>query len=366
MINFGIVELYCGASGKKGFYNNQEVGLARAMKKLGYSCYIFYPRKNTRNISEELVEENITIVYCPAKTIGAHSRYDWNILKKYQIQLAQIGSDNQIFSPNVLKFCDKNNIPCYNYIGTVETDSTNKIKKSILRLLYNRNIVQYRSHMNFAKTVHVQKELFSLGVKRVGLIPVGLDTSIIPNINGTIDDIKKKCGISSNNRILLYVGRIDTYKHPEKMLKVISDLPNYYGIVIGDGLLSEAFEKLINDLNIESRLTWIKKLPNQEVQKYYYIADYFLNFNEKEIFGMSILEAMYQGCNVIALHAPGPDSIIIDQVTGFLVGNLDTMEDIINNDRKLDSQEIKKHIKDNFTWDYSATQIDNWFKGKET
>ena len=36
MKKFGIVELYCGNSGKRGFYNNQEIGLSKAMKKKGY------------------------------------------------------------------------------------------------------------------------------------------------------------------------------------------------------------------------------------------------------------------------------------------------------------------------------------------
>ena len=51
----------------------------------------------------------------------------------------------------------------------------------------------------------------------------------------------------------------------------------------------------------------IAALPNEQVQPYYHAADAFLNFNDHEIFGMSILEALYAGCPVIARHAPGPD-----------------------------------------------------------
>ena len=59
MIRFGIAELYCGASGKTGYYNSQEIGLARAMKKLGYRCYIFYPAPDAAAVTEEDVEEHI-------------------------------------------------------------------------------------------------------------------------------------------------------------------------------------------------------------------------------------------------------------------------------------------------------------------
>ena len=82
-MRIGIVELYYGESGKKGFYNNQELGIAKAFKMKGYEIIVFYPQNDIDNIIEELVEDRIKIVYVPATTIGNHSKYDWNILKKY-------------------------------------------------------------------------------------------------------------------------------------------------------------------------------------------------------------------------------------------------------------------------------------------
>ena len=42
-MRIGIVELYYGESGKKGFYNNQELGVAKAFKAKGYEIIVFYP-----------------------------------------------------------------------------------------------------------------------------------------------------------------------------------------------------------------------------------------------------------------------------------------------------------------------------------
>lgn len=361
-MNFGIVELYCGSSGKKGFYNSQEIGLARAMKKLGYTSFIFYPERDGESITEEPVEEDITIIRCPAKTFGVHSKYDWSVLNKYRINAVQVGSDNQIYAPSLIKYCDKHKIPVYSLIGTVGTDSTNIVKKVLMGVLYKRNLAAYRSHMNYAKTNTVRSRLNSLGIDRVGLAPVGLDVSIIPEICGTVDEIREESNLPKDKKILLYVGRIDAYKKPEKMLAVLSDMPAYYGIIIGDGALSEEFEKNIHDMGLNGRLKWIKKLPNDEVQKYYYAADYFLNFNSQEIFGMSILEAMYQGCTVIAVHAPGPDSIIADQQTGFLVNEYSEMEEIIRNNKFINRETARNHILKNFIWDNSAKQFDDWIR----
>ena len=47
-------------------------------------------------------------------------------------------------------------------------------------------------------------------------------------------------------------------------------------------------------------------------------ATLFVNLNENEIFGMSLLEAMYAGCPPVARHAPGPDLIIENGISGYL------------------------------------------------
>ena len=43
MRTIAIPQLYCGASGQKGAYNRQEVGLARAFAALGCRAVVLYP-----------------------------------------------------------------------------------------------------------------------------------------------------------------------------------------------------------------------------------------------------------------------------------------------------------------------------------
>ena len=98
-MRFAITVLYCGASGQKGFYNSQELGLARAMKLLGYEPVVFYPDKDLKQPQEETTSDGIPVVRVPAKSLGVHGWYDWNILLKYGVKAVQIGSDNQLFAP---------------------------------------------------------------------------------------------------------------------------------------------------------------------------------------------------------------------------------------------------------------------------
>lgn len=139
---------------------------------------------------------------------------------------------------------------------------------------------------------------------------------------------------------------------------------NFHGIMIGNGEKSDFIDKKIDELKLTRRILRIKGIPNREIHKYYKMADYFVNFNDHEIFGMSILEAMYQGCNVIAFHAPGPNTII-DENSGFLTNSLEDMLRIINARLKKEEGKPRDRIVKNFTWDVSAKIIDNWIREEE-
>lgn len=357
MKNFGIARLYQGESGKIGYYNSQEIGLSRAMKKLGYCCYIFYPSKELTQLKEEQVEKNITIIYCPSKSIGVHGHYNWNIISKYNIDLLEIESDNQLFAPNLIKYCSKNNIQFFNYIGTIESDSNNALKRTFLSFFVKNNIKYYKKTKCFAKTNEVKKGLLKKGVNDVEILHVGLDLSIIPNDI----DIKKTINeyyIPSNKKKILFVGRMEEYKKPLLFLQLLKNLgEDYFGIMVGTGSLDEKVEQEIKNSNIVNVLK-INKVKNIDIHGFYKIADYFVNLNEIEIFGMSMLEAMYQGCNVIAIRSPGACEIIRDQETGYLSNSVKEIEEIIINNNKLNVKTIKDNVINNFTWDIVANKVD--------
>ena len=360
----GIVELYSGASGKKGFYNSQEIGMARAMKSNGYQVYIFYPDSEKKIISDELIEENIYIVYVPAKTIGIHSFYDWNVFLKYNLDVVQIGADNQIFAPSCIKFCLTHNILTYLYIGTVESDSRNFFKQSILKLLMTRNIKTYKRCKCFVKTKYVQEQLFSCGVRNVEIAEVGLDTSIIPTVNGDKNTLRDFLNLPKDKIILLFIGRLESYKRPFDVLHLLRHLTDdVIFVMIGAGSLENQLDDTIRKRRLIDRVIRISSVSNQEIHKYYVAADFFVNFNDHEIFGMSILEAMYHGCTVIAREAPGPCTIIQNKY-GYLVQNLAEMKEIVSSNKVIDSYMIKEHVNKSFTWRHSGELIDRWIKSK--
>lgn len=356
--NFAILELYCGDSGKIGFYNSQELGICKAMRKRGYNCFVFYPDAGISERVED-VRDDIRIIRCPAKKIGVHGFYDLNVLKQYKIDYVQIDSDNQLYAPNVIRYCLKNGIPFYNYMGTIASDSDNGLKKIVSEFLMKRNIRMYQRSKCFVKTKDVLRSVESAGITNASIVHVGLDFSLIPEISEGQTAIRKSLSLPEDKKILLFVGRMDPYKRPMQMIEVMTKLDDsFFGVMIGTGSLNSEVDEAI-EKELHGRAIRIDRIENKRIHQFYKAADYFLNFNEKEIFGMSMLEAMYQGCNVVAISSPGAREII-DEESGFVTEDLGGMLKIIEKDYKKDSKTIKERILKDFSWDHSVSYFDSY------
>lgn len=79
-MNWAILELYCGESGKLGYYNSQELGLARALASKNVNVTIVYPDKKEKVQQQVETEEQICVLKVPYKTIGVHAFYNLDFL----------------------------------------------------------------------------------------------------------------------------------------------------------------------------------------------------------------------------------------------------------------------------------------------
>lgn len=359
-MKIAILRLYCGESGKSGFYNSQEIGLAKAYEGLGHDVFVIFPDKRLKRNNLQKKCGNITIIYISAKSLGVHAFFNLNILQKLQINLVQIGADNQLFAPWVMRYCKRYKIDFYNYVGTLKSDTEDCLKKSLTNFLALQNIYMYKKSKTFVKTEYVRKELENRGVENSVVIPVGLDFEIIPYITESREQIRKTLLLPVEKRILLFVGRLEVYKHPEDAIQLIMQLDkNYILVMIGNGAQYAKIQDMIERWHLKERVRQIPDIPNSAIHQYYRASDCLINLNKKEIFGMSILEAVCQGCPVIARHAPGPDTIIQEGITGYLCNNLEEMKErIINLDMSI-SEEARLQVRENFSWNNAAQIILN-------
>lgn len=358
-----ILKLYCGESVKTKYYNSQEIGLARALASKGEDVIIVDPKPEARKERFEKFENKIQILEIPCKTFGVHSFYHLDFILEQQINIVHLNSDNQLFAPSVIKFCQRNHIIFYNYIGTLYSDTKNIYKKFLMDMISRRNILYFKKSPVVAKTLAVRQQLEDLGVTKAQHIPVGLDTTQIIKDNRSKNDIRRSLKLPVNKTILLFVGRLENYKRPLASLEILKALgETYHLVIIGNGSLAEELKDKIHQ-EFRNSVSYFPAVPNSSMYQYYKACDWYINLNTHEIFGMSILEAMYQGCPVAARRAPGPEEMIEDKTSGYLCDSDQEMITIIKAAAANNmGQSAKKRIISLFTWEQSAEQLLNFAK----
>lgn len=355
-MKIGILRLYCGKSGTAGYYNIQEIGIAKEYARNGHTVDIFLLNNSLRDIEKMSIAERITLVSLPCKRIGNHGIFDLSVLKRRYIQLLQINGDNQLYLSRVLNYCKKNSIASYCYMGVLKSDNSNKFKRLIMDGITEFNFHSLVNTTIFVKTPTVLMQLNRKGLDGI-LAPVGLDSSIIPNIP-TNDNLRDELGYTRSEKILLFVGRMEAYKSPLSAIDVITRLPQDYNLLmIGSGGMTNAVKKAVSENKLEERVRVIERIPNAEIHRYYRMCNALLNFNKHEIFGMSILEAMYQECAVIAMHAPGPDYIIENGINGWVVENIEEMVKRIEQVTPEMGEKAKKRVEEYFNWSRMFEQV---------
>lgn len=362
-MRIGLMVISIGAFGEKGFYNLQEVGLAKALDKLCEEVKVFKLISEKQQYKVEKIEEteHATITYIPSKALGTNGVPNLKMLDS-TLDMYICFSDTQIMFPRFYKWAMKNKIIVLPYVGVVKSHSTNFLMASLINLMFLRSMKIYKKCACLAKTPSVQTYLKEKGVENVNLIPVGLDLSLTKKRYGEVssEELKQKYGYRAPHRILLFIGRLIEEKQPLKMIEIFYELSkqddSYRLLMIGTGELKGAVEDKINDYKLTDKIQMMDRIPNKDIWELYCLADAFVNLNRQEIFGMAILEAMYYGCKVVAYEAPGPNLIIENKVSGYLVHNDSEAIEAISLGH-IEKEKAVKRVCECFTWESTAKKI---------
>lgn len=346
-----------------GSYNVQELGLAKAFEELGHQTIIVYwlNSHDKRCFSEEKINSNITKIYLPYRfRLVHHVIVDFNLLKPYKLDLIHLQSDNLFYVPQAIDYCIKNKIPHYCYVGTITSSNSNPIMRRIVNFISQRNIRAFKRTLVFAKTPSMAKILQNKGLQNIQYAPVGLDLTTIKQTKLSKLELKLKLNIPIGKKIIICVCALRHDKYPFCIFELAKKLNSEYHIIfIGNGPLKDEFIKKQQEEQQYKIINYIEQIPNKDIHLYYQIADYVVNFNPNEIFGMAILEAMYQDCTVIAIEAPGPKCIIENKKSGFLAQSVDEMSNIIKSGIKI--QNARQRILSSFTWKGTANTFLSYF-----
>ena len=161
-------------------------------------------------------------------------------------------------------------------------------------------------------------KLRAIGVRRVGVAPLGVDIDEF-SLGLRDDTLRASVGVTGDQPLLIYVGRLDREKRAETVVEAFRLLPPALGVrlvLIGAGPLREQFAAVpgvtcpgfIRDRALIAR--WLAS------------ADVYVSGMADETFGISVIEAQASGLPVVGVAA----GAMIDRVPEGL-GRLGPVDD---------------------------------------
>jgi alpha-1,6-mannosyltransferase len=202
-------------------------------------------------------------------------------------------------------------------------------------------------------------KLRSLGVAPVEVVPLGVELGEFGPERRDLR-LRAKLGLTDEQPLLIYVGRLDGEKKPDVVVEAFRRLPDALGaklVLLGEGPL-KAEIAAIGDKRIVMP-GYVKGRP--ELARWLATADVYVSAMADETFGVSIVEAQASGLPVVGVAA----GAMIDRVTdatGRLgpVGDPSVMAANILKVWNSDRAEIREAARANalqFSWDSSMEAL---------
>ena len=323
-MNIGILNTIMYTSGKTGYYHSQETGLAKELHDRGHTVCV-YRCANANTALNIYSLDGVTIMECPTESVGVHGYMDTQYILKHTDCLVAF-SDTQVFLPHVIRFCRKRGIGFIPYAGTVRSQSEGLKKQAADALFQITTSRYYRQMPVMAKTKRVAEQLEAAGAGRVLYAPAGMDPDMLQLRFREHDraEIRNSSGYAEDDHIILFIGEMAPWKRHDAMLRIFRSVYEKDSlaklIMIGKGKLERKIRSAAAQCGAAEAIRMIPKVPHEDIWKYYYIADDFVNLSEVEIYGMSVMEAVFYDTRVTAMHAPGPDDILEGSAVHTLCG----------------------------------------------
>jgi D-inositol-3-phosphate glycosyltransferase len=189
------------------------------------------------------------------------------------------------------------------------------------------------SHRIVAATEREKEEIvryYGAEPEKIGVVPCGVNTELFkPSDKQTA---RRRLNLN-DDKILLFVGRIDPLKGIEQLLKAVSLLRNVGGlrlIVIGgdedSGDAVKRLQDMTRELDLTDRITFRGLVKHHELPLFYNAADVTVVPSYYESFGLVALESLACGTPIVATDVGDMSNIIRQGETGFIIPDNDPPE----------------------------------------
>lgn len=360
---------------ERNTYNIQEVGLAKALVRMGNVCdIVFWTDKEEKEVDIPADDYGtVHVFYKIGKTALKNVVYTNcnELFDKYDI--LQTAEYNQMESWLLAKRYPEKTIiyhgPYYSPFNRRYNLMCSLFDKVFLKRylkLGTKFIVKSKLARDFLKSKGIKES-------NISTIGVGIDTQMLSDKESFCDEplylaMKKDKGLK-----LLYIGRFEERRNIPFVLDTFSTViqkncnTTLYMIGTGDSDYLESCWEHAEKLKIRNQIVYQERIEQRFLAEIYKLADFFLLPTAYEIFGMVLLEAMYYGVVVITTDNGGSGVLIENNTSGYIENTLDvnSWANLILNtyDDKTKMELIrknsKKRIASYFTWDKLSPEFEN-------
>ncbi|MBF2026790.1 MAG: glycosyltransferase family 1 protein [Oscillatoriales cyanobacterium C42_A2020_001] len=266
------------------------------------------------------------------------------------------------------------------------------------RLAVEREILE-KAHCVVATSPQEEEVLRSLVSDQgcIEVIPCGTDIDNFHTMPKA--EARATLGFAPDDAIVLYVGRFDSRKGIETLVRACAKLkdgiehqahnpdgsPRTYSlnpdklrlVIVGgsdpehsDGMERDRIESLVAELGITKNTQFVGRVGHNRLPLYYTAADVCAIPSHYEPFGLVAIEAMACGTPVVASDVGGLKFTVVPEETGLLVppqdvdGFAHAIDRILSDElwaRKLRRQ-APIRVQQNFSWSSVAAQLSNLYR----
>ena len=178
-----------------------------------------------------------------------------------------------------------------------------------------------RADAVIAPSALIRNELIARGVRTpIAVVPTGVDLQHFAP--GDAGPARRALGLDVEDRVLLYVGRLDREKSVGRILaafeRVVGTVPRARLVLAGHGTEAEALQRQARALPVGDRILFLGVRAHESLVECYRAADLFIFASETETQGLVLAEAAACGVPAVTVSGPGCDEVVRDGETGVL------------------------------------------------
>lgn len=398
MISYHTCPLASVEGKETGGMNVYVLELAKALSKKGHFVDIFTRSQDSRNEEVVQVNSNLRVIHIPAGP-------------QKPISKKEILPFIDEFKENVLKFSNQQNVSyeilhCHYYLsGLIGLKLKIKLKipmtTTFHTLALRKNLVA-RSEEEMESKIRIDAEFllckesdiiissseaggvyleyfYDCDKEKIKSAPPGVDAETFHPISKK--EAKDKIKITTNEKIILFVGRIEPLKGIDALIYAMKVLVKKHPtvplklIVVGGEKEKDSpsreelskLEELTEVLKIPNKVNFVGKKSQEELPYYYNSAEVVVMPSHYESFGMAVLEAMACGIPVITSNVSGVANIIDDDSLITTVSNPLLLASqieplLINSQLHAKISKAVQHDACGYTWQNTALKTEEIYK----